>query len=38
MVWIVDVDGLAVDMRYMSRKIQEMAYQKGLIPYIPEDR
>ena len=38
MVWIVDIDGLAVDMRYMSRNIQETAYQRGLIPYIPEDR
>jgi hypothetical protein len=30
--------GLAVDARYMPRAIQEIAYRKGLIPYIPGDK
>jgi hypothetical protein len=38
MVWIVEANGLAVDMRHMSREIQEMAFRKGMIPYIPADR
>lgn len=36
MVWLIQVDGFIVDARYAPREIQEMAYQKGLIPYIPK--
>ncbi|MBN1921614.1 MAG: hypothetical protein JW892_10240 [Anaerolineae bacterium] len=36
-VWMLQVDGLIVDARYMPRKIQELAYAQGLIPYIPGD-
>jgi hypothetical protein len=32
------VNGLTVDARSMPSEIQEIAYQKGLIPYIPADR
>lgn len=35
-VWLVEVNGLLMDMRYASRNIQEIAYHKGLIPYIPK--
>ena len=38
MAWILQVDGFMVDIRFMPRKLQEAAYQKGLIPYIPVDR
>jgi hypothetical protein len=38
MVWMLEVDGLIVDVRDMPREVQEMAYQQGLIPYIPADR
>jgi len=38
MVWILQVNGLMVDIRHMPREAQEIAYQKGLIPYIPADR
>ena len=38
MVWFLQVDGFLVDIRTMSRELQEAAYQKGLIPYIPADR
>jgi hypothetical protein len=27
-----------VDARYVPREIQEEAFRKGLIPYIPEDQ
>lgn len=38
LVWMLQVNGLMVDVRYMPREVQEIAYQKGLIPYIPADR
>ncbi len=36
--WMIMVNGLIVDVRMMSREVQEIAYEKGLIPYIPADR
>ena len=27
-----------VDVRYAPREVQEIAFNKGLIPYIPADR
>ena len=38
MVWKIMVDGFIVDARYMPRYIQEVAFEKGFIPYIPADR
>ncbi|MEW6660100.1 MAG: DUF6398 domain-containing protein [Thermodesulfobacteriota bacterium] len=38
LVWMLEVNGLIVDVRAMPREVQEMAYQQGLIPYIPADR
>jgi hypothetical protein len=38
MIWILNVNGYMVDVRSMPREVQEIAYQKGLIPYIPADR
>lgn len=38
LVWMVSVNGLIVDVRYMPREVQEEAYRKGIIPYIPADR
>ncbi len=38
MIWILEVNGLLVDVRHMPREVQEIAFQKGLIPYIPADR
>ena len=37
LVWMLTVDGLVVDIRHMPRELQELAYEKGLIPYIPDD-
>ena len=38
LVWILDVDGFAIDIRTAPREAQEEAYRMGLIPYIPADR
>jgi len=35
--WMVMVNGLIVDVRMLPRPLQEEAYNKGLIPYIPDD-
>jgi hypothetical protein len=36
--WLIEVDGFIVDARSLPREIQELAYQKKLIPYVPADR
>jgi hypothetical protein len=36
--WLIEVNGLIVDARYIPRELQAIAYRKGLIPYIPADR
>jgi len=36
MAWMISVDGFIVDVRMLPREIQEEAYRKGLIPYIPD--
>jgi hypothetical protein len=38
LVWMIMLDGFVVDVRRMSRAVQEIAYEKGLIPYIPGDK
>jgi hypothetical protein len=38
LVWMAEVNGLLVDLRDMPREIQEIAFEKGMIPYIPADR
>ncbi len=35
LVWMIQVNGFIMDARYAPREIQEEAYRKGLIPYIP---
>jgi tetratricopeptide (TPR) repeat protein len=35
MAWMIQVNGMVVDARSMPREIQEVAYQKGLIPFLP---
>jgi len=36
MAWMIQVNGFLVDARLLKREIQEEAFRKGLIPYIPE--
>ena len=38
MVWMIEVNGFVLDARYLKKEIQEEAFRKGLIPYIPVDR
>jgi hypothetical protein len=38
MIWMKEVDGIFMDIRRCTREIQEIAFQKGLIPYIPADQ
>ena len=37
LLWVLEVNGLLVDIRQAPRPIQEKAFRKGLIPYIPDD-
>ncbi len=37
-VWFLEVNGLIMDIRNTPRELQEVAFAKGLIPYIPADR
>lgn len=34
--WMISLDGFLVDARHLPRDIQEAAYKKGLIPFVPE--
>ena len=38
MVWMLQVNGLMMDVRHAPREVQEIAFNKGLIPFIPADR
>ena len=38
LVWMAEVNGFLVDLRDMPREVQEIAFQRGMIPYIPADR
>ena len=38
MIWMKEVNGFFMDIRRCTREVQEIAFQKGLIPYIPGDR
>jgi hypothetical protein len=38
LVWMAEVNGYLVDLRTMPREVQEIAFEKGLIPYIPDDQ
>ena len=37
-VWMLEVNGFLMDIRHAPRELQEVAFAKGLIPYIPADR
>jgi hypothetical protein len=36
LIWMLEVNGLLIDVRHAPREIQEAAFRQGLIPYIPE--
>ena len=35
LIWMLTVNGVMVDVRHLPIEVQEVAYQKGLIPYVP---
>jgi hypothetical protein len=37
-IWMLEVNGLIMDIRRCPREAQVVAFEKGLIPYIPADR
>ena len=37
LAWMIQVNGLLADARHLPREIQEEAFRKGLIPYVPDD-
>jgi len=38
MAWMIEIGGLVVDARRLPLAIQEVAFQKGIIPYVvPHD-
>jgi hypothetical protein len=38
LVWMAEINGMLVDIREMPREVQVIAYEKGMIPYIPADQ
>ena len=38
LIWMVSVDGFIMDIRNTPRQIQVEAFERGIIPYIPDDR
>jgi hypothetical protein len=38
LIWMISVNGMIGGVRQMPPEVQELAYAKGLIPYIPDDR
>ena len=35
LTWMLTINGIMVDIRRMPREVKEIAFAKGLIPYIP---
>jgi len=38
LTWMAEINGILLDLRCMPREVQEIAFAKGMIPYIPADR
>ncbi len=38
LIWMLTINGIMMDIRRAPRELQEIAFSKGLIPYIPADR
>lgn len=37
-IWMLEVNGFIMDIRRCPREAQKLAFEKGLIPYIPADK
>jgi hypothetical protein len=35
LIWMLEVNGYMVDVRRMPLEVQQMAFDQGLIPYVP---
>ncbi len=35
LTWLLEVDGMLVDIRHAPARLQAMAFERGLIPYLP---
>ena len=38
LIWMLNVNGFMMDVRKAPREVQQIAFEKELIPYIPADR
>jgi len=38
LVWMLQVNGLMIDIRQAPVELQRLAYEKGLIPFVPAER
>jgi len=38
MVWLLQVNGLMIDIRRAPVELQRVAFEKGLIPFVPDER
>jgi uncharacterized protein DUF6398 len=38
LAWIAEVKGFLIDLRTVPREVQEIAFAKGMIPYVPGER
>jgi hypothetical protein len=38
LVWMLQINGLMIDIRQAPAELQRLAYEKGLIPFIPAER
>ena len=38
LVWMAEVNGFLLDLRTMPREVQEIAFEKGIVPYILADQ
>ena len=38
MVWMLEVDGLMIDIRQAPVELQRLAFEQGLIPFVPGER
>jgi hypothetical protein len=38
MVWMLRVNGLMVNIRHAPIELQRLAFEKGLIPFVPAER
>ena len=38
LIWMLNVNGFMMDIRKAPREVQQIAFEKGLIPFIPADR